>query len=498
MQTPTTRKPYFNDFFVLTESHALARAQWVLFFYVLIWVILSGLDVLIHFTIPEQRSIPVVVMAFIKYFPILIVAHFSARKKAARYIANVFELNDESIAEAFLSYITFGTGSAKIKIDEGRINPEDMNSPILLIGGPGHVQVNLDNVAVSESPEGTPNVLFSRSKPWSLEGFERIREIGLDAGTSQYAIIDLKDQFIKNLSISTRTKDGIPIEAHDIKIIFSVKRREENAGNISDFHSITDEAIHSLVYNQMVLVGSASNKEQVIKFPWDSTILPLVLGELEDLIMKSSLNEILANIGQKELDQTFEADRKINDLKSELTGQHRVTITSNGIPEFKPRSKITERFYKTEFQAKAAELGVQLIWIDIGTWKLPSSIILDKHKEAWQLARANAAKRLSVQRKREYAKRREFMQLIHDVVFSMFHRRLSLKELASLHPDNLDEIIKMMNRKPEDIAKEILRAFRKELLTAQHMLTINKEVFEKNRAVIETIHNAVQHIKPLI
>ncbi len=500
MKPPSTREPNSKDFYGLTEVHALKRAQRVLIFYGLLWVILSGLDILIHYYVPEQRSLYVVAMSFLKYLPILAVPYFTARRAAAHYLTDIFELDDEQTAEDFLSYITFGSGKAKITIDEGRIKQSDMNSPILLIGGPGFVQVNLDNAAVAEHPNGTPEVLLARSKPWVLEGFERIREIGMNGDAPQYAIIDLKDQFIKNLSIITRTKDGIPIEAHDIKIIFSVKRNEENAGNAGNTSSISEETIHSLVYKQIVQVGDVRGEEANGKFPWASTILPLALGELEDLITKSTLNEILANIGQKEIDQTNEADQKINTLKSELTGQQRAVLRTNKIPDFQPRSKITERFYTPEFKARAAELGVQLMWIDIGTWKLPSTIILEKHKEAWQLARENAAKRSGIERKKQFAKRKEFMQLIHDVVFAKFTktRSLSWKELSNLDPENIEELRRYMTRTPEEIAKDILRAFRKELLTAQHMFASKKETFDKNKPTIEAIQSAIQNINPHI
>ena len=60
---------------------------------------------------------------------------------------------------------------------------------------------------------------------------------------------------------------------------------------------------------------------------------------------------------------------------------------------FESRSKITAQFFEKEFKEKAAKLGVSVEWIDIGTWQLPSSLILEKHKEAWNLSRENAKKR---------------------------------------------------------------------------------------------------------
>ena len=81
-------------------------------------------------------------------------------------------------------------------------------------------------------------------------------------------------------------------------------------------------------------------------------------------------------------------------MRVEMTGQQ---ITSevrarNLAPNFESRSKITAQFFDKSFKEKAAKLGVSVEWIDIGTWQLPSSLILDKHKEAWNLSRENARK----------------------------------------------------------------------------------------------------------
>jgi hypothetical protein len=496
MNQPASRRQFLEILFGLTEKQASRRAQWILIFCGLTWIILSGLEILIHFYYKDQRSLTIAAMSFLKYIPILIVPYFAARKIAADYLANIFELENAAIAENFISHITFGLGLEKITLDEGGIKG-NIKSPILLIGGPGLVQVNLDNVAVSEKRDGEPHVLYSRSDRWKLEGFERIREIGAEAGTPKYAIIDLKDQFIKNLSVSARTKDGILIEAQDIKIIFSVERKRNNGESVNEIFSVSDEAIHALVYKQTVLVGTTKSFQPSAGFPWDSSILPLVLSELENLIMQHSLNEILANIGQKELDQTTEAEQNINALKDELTGQQRAIPLASvaKVPEFHSRSKITAQFFEPEFQNKASELGVQLIWIDIGTWKLPSSIILDKHKEAWNLARENAAKRANITRKKESAKRKEIMQLINEVIFSKFERTpsLNLTDIAEAGRGSFN-LRKLMEKKPIEIAKDILRAFRKELLAAQAVFASDEAAYRKNKEIVDAIHVATEEI----
>jgi len=496
-----------QNFFGLSESQAQKRAQWIFIFNGLLWIILSGLEILIHFYYADQRSLVIVLMSFVKYAPILFVPFIAARKIASEYLTDIFELSDEGVAEDFISNLALGSGHETITIDNGRVKDDDLNSPLLLIGGPGYVQVNLGNAAVTEKTDGEPNILYSQPDYWKLEGFERIREIGFEDGKPRYAVFDLKDQFIRNLSIATRTKDGIPIEALDIKIIFSVQRRPD-AGDNGDFNdsiAASDEAIHALVYRQTVPAGTTKSFHPRVGFPWDSTILPLVLGELEDLIMGHSLNEILADIGRKEREQISDADNHIDNLKKELTGQHPAANTAielhsklqnnkvNIESSFQSRSKITARFYEAEFQKKARNLGVNLIWIDIGTWKLPPSVVLEKHREAWNLARENAEKRAGILRKKDAAKRKEFMQLVNDVMFSQIERAFSLKDFSDISATKID-LKKLAERKPPQIARDILRAFRKELVSALDLYASDKQAYDKNRQIAEAIERAIAEI----
>jgi len=495
MNQPGRREKFAEFLFGFAEENAHKRSQWLLIFIGILWVILSGASILLHFFAADQRHLAIVVMSFAKYLPILTVPYLIARKVAADYLSNIFELEDPEVAYGFITFVAFGTGFERITIDDGRVNSSDSNSSILLIGGPGVVQVNLNNVGVAEKPDGTPRILYPQTKGWRLEGFERLREIGTEDDKPKYAIINLKDQFIQQLSLATRTKDGILIEAHDIKIIFSVRKSDGDPA-VREIYRISEEAIYALVYKQIVLVGSSKSFQPNVPFPWDSTILPLVMSELEDIITRHTLSQILANIGQKELDQTIEDDREINSLKSEITGQHRPASPLPQMPEFQPRSKITARFFEREFVEKAAKLGVQLLWIDIGTWKLPSTIILNKHKEAWDLARENAHKRAAIQHKKETAIRNELVRLVHDVVLNRFEEATSTRNMPLAASGNMPNmpLRRPIEKKPEEIAKDILRAFRKELLAAHDLYAKEVEELDDNQETIHAIQSAIREI----
>ncbi len=493
MNQPGVREAFSEALFGFSEKNGVRRSQWILIFIGIVWIILSGLDILVHFISSDQRHIAIVIMSFAKYLPLLIVPYIYARRAAASYLTDIFELDDPGIAERFITYVAFGTGSEKLTIDDGRVNPSDLNSAILLIGGPGVVQVNLNNVAVAEKPNGEPHILYAQPKRWRMEGFERIREIEVEGDMPKYAIISLKDQFIQNLSLATRTKDGIMIEAQDIKIIFSVRKSEDSDG-INEVYNVSEDAVYSVIYKQTVLVGASKSFQPRVGFPWDSTILPLVFSEIEDIIRKHTLGEILASIGQKELDQTLEADQEINTLKSEITGQQRPVPRLAEMPEFQSRSKITARFYEREFIEKAEKLGVQLLWIDIGTWKLPSTLILNKHKEAWNLSRENGQKRASIQRKKATAIRNEIMRLINEVILSRFEEATSIRNIPLSTGAGSIAFRRHTEKKPEEVAKDILRAFRKELLAALDLFLNDVEDLDKNRDTVESIQNAIKEI----
>ncbi len=491
--------------YALNDGGVQYRNKWRSIVWLAVWLVLSGMTMVPMILAAQYNAIQIGVainkllillvigLSLIKYLPLLTVVYNLARKKAALYLDDIFELHDEELASHFLEEVTFGGAHEKITIKEGRIPEKDERSPLVLIGGPGLVQVNLDSVALLEQVDGTPEVIYPRSKPWKLGMFERIREIGREdeVGKREYAIINLRDQFISGLSIKSRTKDGIPIEAQDIKVIFSILRRQnaETEDVQGDAYLFEPQAVASLVYGQTLITPEPTNPSG-IGFPWDTTVIPLIHRELEDLITSRTLSEILATIGQKEVDETANNDQTIARMSVEVTGQ---TYTGKkkqvDAPKFHSRSRITAQFYEQAFKEKAASLGVSIEWIDIGTWKLPNNIIPDKHKEAWDMARSNAIRKANIEKTKKQQELKEILNLVDRVIIMNYEkagmiRKLSDKEISLLrqkHPGLTEEFIQLEYYRNEttNIANEMLRAFRKELVAAKDQ--INKE----NKAEIE-------------
>lgn len=520
-----------SQIFGLTKSSVKYRNTWriyvaiaVYFTFSLITLMLSGDQLLTT----NQRFV-LIGMSGLKYLPLLWAIYNTAKTKAAEYLDDIYEIQDHETSLKFIEEMAFGTGYKKdegvITIDEGKISKEDEISPIILIGGPGKVKVNLGSAALLEQVDGDPKVIYARDEAWQLDCFERIREIGNEdqVGKREYAVINLQEQFVGGILVRSRTKDGIPLEAQDIKIRFSVLRNanpKDKTADDFDPYSFDERAVQSLVYNQTIMTPPPQTVPG-ISFPWDTTVIPLVIYKLDKIITEHTLSEILASISQQELDALAENEQTIKKMQVDLTGETKVSNSANAmsVPKFKQRSKITQDFYENPFTEEAAELGVVIHWIDIGTWQFPENIkpIKEKLKGAWDLTRANVAFRNKVDGSRKAFELDEFLQLINATIVSIYD-----KNFYSPKPSDkdFDEIVKLSEkttgikpdyflrqeqkpinvgaRKSLNTAREMLQAFRKELLSAKEHIEKESRTHFETQVTIAKIDKAVHDIETII
>ena len=516
--------------FGLSDESLEFRNRWRSLALGAIWLLLSGLSMLLFvFLATDTLSrLAIVGMSFIKYVPLIMVVYALAKSKAAKYLDDLFELENEDLAADFIEEVAFGYGYEKITINEGRISEKEERSPIILIGGPGKIQVNLDSVALLEKVDGEPEVIYPRGEPWKLGRFERIREIGKndEVGKREYAIINLRDQFVRGLTVKSRTKDGIPLEAQDIKVLFSILRKPHSQEHEVDPYHFEEHAVHSLVYNQ-IIITPPPNSPSGVTFPWDTTVIPLVTSELENLITSRNLSEILASISQKEMDLINENEETNVMMRIEMTGEQ-TTLNTPGAsrpPNFESRSKITSQFFSPAFREKAAALGVAIHWIDIGTWQLPSTIIIEKLKDAWNLMRENAKRRNAVNRSSKQHELKEIVELVTNVILINYSKAPSSSSSRKLSDRELDDLAKLIDSNPEiavnpymmrqfshqaatkkdaqSVALEILKAFRKELIVAKELIqkenrsSIEKqvEIARIDKALRDIDHHVFHYVK---
>jgi hypothetical protein len=327
-----------------------------------------------------------------QYFPVFLAPFFIALQSAALYLADIFELEHVSVARGFIWSVALSGSEETIRVSQGEISEETRQSPTFLIGGPGKVIVDLDSVAMFERPDGTPHIIGPTVKEprarATLDGFERFRQ----AIDTREHHVDLRDQDPKSQAVKSRSLDGIPITATDVRLMFSVYRGgvEPSTENPYPF---SQESIEQIIYQATSKVTPERPNPSTYEFFWINRMIGLIRGELSAFMSKHKLTAYLASIGMPELEKMkkreetiFEEIQKIVPPEQDFAAKE-----PKSLPEFQPRHKISNLFtqFAEEFTKKAHSNGVELHWIGVGTWKTPLEIVPEKHLQAWKLSNDN-------------------------------------------------------------------------------------------------------------
>jgi len=333
----------------------------------------------------------VTILAFFRLLFILLIPMYVAIEMGGNYITDIFELEDPGVAWKFINEISLGGASEVLHIRDGKIAEADRDSPIVLIGGPGRVEVEFDTAVLFEKPDGTPHVIGPADmKTKTLEGFERLRE----------PIINLRDQYIgytasDAISVENRSLDGIPISAKDARVVFSIHRSngsdsqkpEKEKPFLYDPQSVLD-----LIYQQsvQVLQGEHPSGEPGA---WTNMMRGMVSGEIGSFMSQNKLSEFLASISTPEIEALEHREDTILVQTLQYSNQLPDTEPQDFTkPNFHPRTELTDRFmkYTDGFSKRANERGMDLHWIGVGTWKPANDVINVRHLEAWRLNLDNA------------------------------------------------------------------------------------------------------------
>ena len=368
--------------------------------------------------------------AVFRFVLVIAFAFWLASRVAAIYLADIFDLPSIDAAIKFIRQAAFVTMDPRrmnrLIIREGQVLKGFQNSSIYQIGGPGLVQVNLENVAVFEKVDGTPHIIPPTGRPVPIEGFERLRKI-----------IDLRDQFIENAEVVGRTKDGIPVRAKGIRFSFSIQRDHNSPRNLDFWDeqampqplNYSDNAVLNLVYGK-------PNE------PFDEVGSAEVRAAIRRFISENSLSQFLA-------DSRDEESRPSN-LPSDPT-----MPLKPGDTGFKAREIINQELIAS-FRTQA-EATIDLHWVSVGTW-VPPAVIPEKHKEAWRRRAKSEAEShpkalLNLVRS---TRLKEILRLIQDVPINAFGH------IASREDD------------PERIKRELMLAYREKIKIAREIYLANE------------------------
>src|SRR5829696_4508172 len=322
----------------------------------------------------------------LQYVPLFLAPFFIALQSAAIYLADIFELENVSVARSFVSEVALSGSDETIRIKEGEISEMHRESSNYLIGGPGKVIVDLDSVALFEKPDGTPHVIGPTGKEpggrATIDGFERFRQA-----------IDIRDHHV-DLQVQSRSRDGIPITASDVRLMFSVYRGEHPKKEDRFPYLFSKEAIEQIVYKASSRVTPDLPNPSTYEFSWINNMLGLIRGKLGSFMNERNLSVYLASIGVPELEKAKLREEVIAEQVQKLIQQTEDVNNKKDAkkpPEFTSRAQISSLFsqFAQDFTRSTRNNGVQLQWIGVGTWKTSVEIVPEKHLEAWKLSQDN-------------------------------------------------------------------------------------------------------------
>lgn len=395
----------------------------------------------------------------LQYVPILLASFFIALQSAALYLADVFELEDVRVARRFVRAVALSGSNDVIRISQGEISEQSRQSPTFLIGGPGRVIVDLDSVALFEKPDGTPRVIGPTARA-TLEGFERFRQA-----------IDVRYHYA-DLQVQSRSRDGIPVTATDVRMMFSVHRDNKKA--TAEFpYPFSEKAIKQLVYQAASRVTPDLPNPSTYEFSWIHNMIGLISSELSGFMSQHNLTEYLASIGAPEYERAKAQEAMIAAQASQLAVPVEDIPKAQDVipaPEFTPRREISNLFgqFAKKFSDRARERGVELHWIGVGTWKTPAEIVPEKHLEAWKLSQENLFRESPgvLERLEKEAIVQRMVTLIQDVPVAAYQKTAgderehinAMKSLLLAYRQQLVEAAGFMEEKGETVPQNIVQA----------------------------------------
>ena len=425
-----------------------------------------------------------------QYVPVFLAPFFIALQCAALYLADVFELEHVSVARAYIWSVALSGSEETIRISQGDITEEGRESPTYLIGGPGKVIVDLDSVALFEKSDGTPHIIGPTLKEprarATLDGFERFRH-AVDI-RDQY--VDLRDQNSRSESVKSRSLDGIPIEATDVRFTFSIYR-DGKQPDLQHPYPFSNKAVEDLVYKATSRVTPGQANASAFEFSWVFNMIGLIRGGLSGFMSQHKLTSYLASIGDPEVEKLKQREDMLVEEVQELTQsepEDALLFPEPKIspPEFQAREKIKNLFsqFAEEFTKRAQSNGVELHWIGVGTWKVPveivpeTKIVPDEHLEAWKISNENLFRENSevLNQLEKAAILQKMIALVQDVPIAGYQR------------------VAGMESEEKKAMRSLLQDYRQQLLEAAEFMRAKGEAIPPNlEEAITHINNTLYH-----
>jgi hypothetical protein len=474
---PSAPERGFGWFFRLTHQAAQRRLLIVIAGFFGMWLLIGVvthrnelfqdlLDLLQGLPLTYERG--VILQLFVgsivlKRLVLAFAAYSIALNLAGIYLGDVFE-RGTSVGRKFVFQAAFATSYDRINIREGVVANEDQEAPMVQIGGPGAVIVELDSAILVEGPYGYRVIPAGENQENRygiiLDGFERIRQGVL-----------LTDREDTQKIIWARTREGVPVNVEDIHYRYSIYRAGQTASEVIPY-PFDEQAVVSQVYKQSRPAKSLSEMADW-KTALPRPIFTPVARQIGEFISSHSISEVLANIGDPELDALSRREENIevtSRLIAGTNGQGSTKIMALEPGRYVPRSDLTNRFNDERFKQIAQGIGFQINWIGVGTWVLPSSSILANHVDAWRLSRENFDRgdEENLRRLQDDARLQESMRLLQERIGKFTQAqaeheenpRAVIGELLADYHELLLSGLDLFQRDGEDPPLELLDAIR--------------------------------------
>lgn len=429
-----------------------------------------------------------------QYFPIFLASFFIALQSAAIYLADVFELEDVSVARSFVLEVALSGSDETIRVTQGDILEAHRESPNYLIGGPGKVVVDLDSVALFEKSDGTPHVIGPTGREpggrATLDGFERFRQ-AIDI-RDQY--VELRDQDPRSPSVKSRSRDGIPITATDVRLMFSIHRGQGAKPSAASPYPFSKEAVEQIIYKASSRVTPDLPNPSTYEFSWINNMIGLIRGRLGRFMSEYNLTVYLASTGMPEFEKAKQREKSIAEQVQQLTQSAEEPEKTKEVkppPDFKPRYVITDLFsqFAEEFTKSARNSGVELRWIGVGTWKTPPEIpiVPEKHLEAWKLSQENAknGSKGALNKTEGEAIVRKMETLIQSVPLDAYHEIIG----SAKQPKKSNKKEELRPREHEETAEELILSeddlLQENVTEAWKMIALSEIIKERKNSSME-------------
>ena len=246
----------------------------------------------------------------------------------ARYIQDIYELPSIKSGIRYLMASIFAMSYPKLTISNGKkvTRPDEINL-MDIIGGPGYIEILPGNVVLFERHNSPSNVRAGGTH--FVSRGEKVKEI---------ASLDDQHGYIESMRITSQ--DGIDVEISDIHYGYRLRLGHSAAQILADRtpadpYPFSVQAMRNLTYNRFVLTTGIMS--------WHSAVGRVISGVINDYVNQNTIDH--------------------------LTAPSRSTLERKN-----PRLAIADNFESRGVRIRLANLGAELLWVNIGQFNLPDQV----------------------------------------------------------------------------------------------------------------------------